>query len=69
MDMSLLFGGTDSTGLSPRSKVPDVMLSKPATILSVVVFPQPEGPRRVVSSPDFMSRFSLSTAVNSALLS
>jgi len=34
----------------------------PAIIRSVVVFPQPLGPRSATNSPSFISRFRLSTA-------
>src|SRR5262245_29272445 len=36
--------------------------SRPAMSLSVVVFPQPLGPRRVKNSPAFATKLSLSTA-------
>src|SRR3546814_15421773 len=45
------------------SIVPSVGGMKPATILSVVVLPQPEGPRRDTNSPSASSRSRRSTAV------
>ena len=36
---------------------PDVGLKKPAAIFNKVVFPQPEGPRTVRSSPFFNLKF------------
>src|SRR6186997_303441 len=42
---------------------PAVGSTRPATIRSVVVLPQPDGPRRVRSSPSAMSRDTSSTAV------
>ena len=39
-----------------RRMSPSVGLSKPAIIRSVVVFPQPEGPRKVTNSPLLTSR-------------
>ena len=45
------YGGTSSTG-SPSSMIwPLVGVSKPASILSVVVLPQPLGPSRLKNSP------------------
>ena len=44
--------------------LPSVGVSRPAIILSVVVFPQPEGPRRVMKSLSSMTRFRSSTATN-----
>ena len=48
--------------LSSRRILPDVGNSKPAIILKVVVFPQPEGPRRTKNSPLWMVRSDSSTA-------
>src|SRR5262245_19716597 len=49
---------------SPASvMVPSVGSSSPATIRSVVVLPQPEGPRRAKNEPRGTSRSSESTAV------
>ena len=38
-------------------------ISKPAIILSVVVFPHPDGPKNVTNSPLFTSRLKSSTAL------
>ena len=45
---------------------PAVGVSKPAIILSVVVFPQPLGPRNDTNSPRATSSSKCSTAVESA---
>jgi hypothetical protein len=42
---------------------PAVGSSKPATILSTVVFPHPEGPRKETNSPAPTSRLKSSTTV------
>src|SRR2546426_6128866 len=63
MFTSRLFGGTPTTS-SPRRRIsPRSGSSKPATILIVVVFPQPEGPRSVMNSPSWMSSETSLTAV------
>ncbi len=41
---------------------PEEMSSRPAIMLSVVDFPQPEGPTRMTNSPSAMSRLKSSTA-------
>ena len=43
---------------------PSVGVSRPAICLSVVVLPQPDGPKRVMKSPSSMVIERLSTAVN-----
>ena len=48
---------------SPIEISPSVMSSNPATILSRVVFPQPEGPTRTTNSPSFISIFTSSKAL------
>src|SRR3954467_10559494 len=50
----------------PRAIEPDVGVSRPATIRSVVVLPQPEGPSRAKNEPVGMSRSSDFTAVKAA---
>jgi hypothetical protein len=59
-------GGTVDSGeetiLSPTAIVPPEGGMKPAIILSVVVFPQPDGPSSETSSPSSIVRFRLSTA-------
>src|SRR6478752_2227986 len=51
---------------SPRRMVPDVGVSSPATMRSVVVLPHPEGPSRAKNEPLGTSRSSASTAVKLA---
>ena len=45
------YGGTVSTGSPSRKMRPSLGCSKPATIRSVVVFPQPDGPSSEKNSP------------------
>jgi hypothetical protein len=47
---------------SPTAMVPASGCSRPAIERSVVVFPQPEGPSRVNSSPSWTSKLTSSTA-------
>src|SRR4029450_2017493 len=60
-------GGVDKAGEESTrpsiSMVPSLGARKPAIILSVVVLPQPEGPRRETNSPGCSSRSKASTAV------
>ena len=65
MDMGRLLGGRVTMSSPSRTTRPEVVSSKPATMRSVVVLPQPEGPRRVMNSPGAMSRLMRSTAVTS----
>src|SRR5437870_1827505 len=51
MPMFLRCGGTVLTSRPSRRTTPDVGAVNPAIILSVVVFPEPLGPRRVTNSP------------------
>src|SRR5690349_21337238 len=51
--------------LSPSWMVPEVGVSRPATIRRVVVLPQPDGPSRAKNDPVGMSRASDFTAVKS----
>src|SRR3979411_2505714 len=44
--------------------VPLVIFSRPASIRSVVVFPQPDGPTRTMNSPASTVRFRSSTAAS-----
>src|SRR6185437_11190586 len=44
---------------------PPVFCSSPATMRSVVVLPQPDGPSRVTNSPSLIRRSTLLTAANS----
>ncbi len=50
------------TTLPPIRSSPSLMSSSPAIMLSVVDFPQPEGPTRITNSPSAISRLMLSTA-------
>src|SRR5882724_9259683 len=56
MAMSRSFGAMSLTTRPPISIVPALGLSSPATMLSSVDFPQPEGPTSTVNSPLSMSR-------------
>src|SRR5438067_7542054 len=49
--MSRFSGGTSFIRLPAMTMSPAVARSSPAIILSVVVLPQPEGPRRHTTSP------------------
>ncbi len=64
--MSRSFGGTVFTTRPPMAIVPSVMLSRPATIRSAVVFPQPDGPTSTMNSPSWMSRLSSEMAFDAA---
>ena len=56
-----LYGGRRDSGL-PSSRIsPKVGVSKPASIISVVVLPEPDGPSSVRNSPRSMSRWRSST--------
>src|SRR5271169_3832742 len=57
MAMSRSIGGRSFTIVSPIRISPEVMDSSPATIRSVVVLPQPEGPTRTTNSRSRISRF------------
>ena len=60
--MSLSFGATSFTMLSAIEISPSVISSNPATILSKVVLPQPEGPTSTKNSPSLISIFTSSKA-------
>ena len=45
-----------------KNILPEVGFSKPAIIRSVVVLPQPEGPKNVTNSPLFIDMETLLTA-------
>src|SRR6202023_1450246 len=67
MAMSRSFGGTSLTIRSPISIVPALDRSSPATMLSSVDLPQPDGPTSTVNSPLSISRsipFSTSRLAN-----
>src|SRR3954466_11704075 len=61
--MSRSRDGTWLTTRSPIFSTPCVISSRPATIRSAVVLPQPEGPTRTMNSPSLISRLSELTAV------
>ena len=50
------------TSVSPIVTFPLVGILNPTKVLSVVVFPQPDGPNIVKNSPSFISKFRLSIA-------
>src|SRR5579863_81146 len=60
--MSRCRGGMLVTTRSLIRTSPEVMSSNPATILSVVVLPHPEGPTRATNSPSCTSRLMSLTA-------
>src|ERR1700690_872424 len=49
-------GATALTKRSPKLTVPEVISSRPATIRSAVVLPQPDGPTSTTNSPSATSR-------------
>src|SRR3954451_14955689 len=53
--MSRSFGDRLFTSLSPMKSSPSVISSRPATMRSAVVFPQPDGPTSTRNSPSWMS--------------
>ena len=53
--MSRSLGVSSLTTFPPMRRVPLVVSSSPATIRSVVVFPQPDGPTRTMNSPSATS--------------
>src|SRR5689334_5083028 len=66
MPMLRRYGGRLATGLSSISSSPSVTSMNPAIMFSVVVLPDPLGPRRVKNSPGRASRSIASTAVTDA---
>src|SRR6476659_6535898 len=61
MPIDRRYGGSFDSGL-PSSRIsPSVGVSKPASIISVVVLPDPDGPSSVRNSPRWMSRSRCST--------
>ena len=60
--MSRSFGDRSVTSRSPIRIRPPLTSSRPASMRSEVVLPQPEGPTRTRNSPSPISRSSLSTA-------
>src|SRR5436190_17922349 len=60
--MSRSIGGSSLMILSSIKIRPEVIDSRPATILNVVVLPQPEGPTRTTNSLSRIARFTSLTA-------
>src|SRR6266545_6462679 len=60
--MSRSRGARSLTTRPPMRMSPPVISSRPATIRSAVVFPQPEGPTRTTNSPSAISRLKSRTA-------
>src|SRR3954447_12209496 len=63
--MSRSFGVRSFTTRSPIEILPSVISSRPATMRSAVVFPQPEGPTRTTNSPSRISSDRSCTACTS----
>ena len=61
-DVALATGASSLTRRPPTMMSPEVAVSSPAIIRSVVVLPQPEGPSRQTTSPAPTSRSTASTA-------
>ncbi len=53
--MSLSLGSSSFTTRSPIAIFPELIVSRPATILSSVDLPQPEGPTMTTNSPSATS--------------
>src|SRR6185295_11704366 len=64
--MSRLKGGSGVIDVPSMRISPDVGRSNPAIMRSVVVFPEPEAPRKVRNSPAAISSERSSTAVNAS---
>src|ERR1700693_1266309 len=62
MAISRSIGASSLTTLSPIRISPAVMLSSPATMRSVVVLPQPDGPTRTMNSLSRICRLTSLTA-------
>src|ERR1051326_3463237 len=62
MAMSRSMGASSLTTFSPISTSPAVIDSRPATMRSVVVLPQPEGPTSTTNSLSWISRLRPFTA-------
>jgi hypothetical protein len=63
MAMSRSFGAFSLTRSPPIRSSPEVMSSRPAIMLSVVDFPHPDGPTRMMNSPSLMVSEKSCTAV------
>src|SRR6267378_1023744 len=64
--MSRSIGGNSLMTLSSIRIRPDVIDSSPATILNVVVLPQPEGPTKTMNSLSWIARLTSLTAWTSS---
>src|SRR5882724_13264194 len=64
--MSRSLGGRSLTTRSPIEISPEVISSSPATMRSVVVLPQPDGPTKTMNSLSRMVRFTSLTACTSS---
>src|SRR5689334_14761034 len=60
--MSRSLGAFSLTRCPPMRSSPSVMSSRPAIMLSVVDFPQPDGPTRMMNSPSAISTLTSCTA-------
>src|SRR5512132_720838 len=61
--MSRSRGATSSTTRSPIRMLPELSASRPASIRSAVVLPEPEGPTSTMNSPSSIASDSSDTAV------
>src|SRR6266508_77392 len=66
MAMSRSLGGRSLTTRSPMAISPEVISSRPATMRSVVVLPQPDGPTRTMNSLSRIVRLTSLTACTSS---
>ena len=57
-------GGTADRSRPPTVSVPASIDAKPAIIMSVVVFPEPDGPSKEKNSPEGMATSKRSTTVS-----
>ena len=62
MAMSRSLGALSFTTWPSMISFPAVMSSRPATMFSIVDFPHPDGPTRMMNSPSAISRLKSSTA-------
>ena len=60
--IGLLYGGNKEISCPFNKIVPSVGNSKPAIIRNVVVFPHPDGPKKVTNSPFLIFKLKCSTA-------
>src|SRR5690349_18627227 len=65
--MSRSLGGTKVTSFSPISTRPPSSGSRPASMRSAVVLPDPDGPTKTMNSPSLMSSSRASTAGGASL--